>query len=571
MFRLQSRKMSALCSGGKMLYDVIVVGSGISGLYAALYAKKMGRKVAIVTKSNPLRSNSAVASGGINAVVDLNEYDSYLQHARDTIAGADGLVHRNNIENMCKEAPYIIEELMQMGVGFETDKNDTVLQRPFGGGSASRTCYIADKTGAAIVQVLLKACIKEGAKLLSNYQFLNIATYNEKLSGITVLRRHDSQVITLVCKSLVLAGGGYAGIYRGHSTNSQESSGDTIAAAFRAGITLSNMEFVQFHPTTLMTNSALISEAARGEGAYLIDETGTRFTDELATRDKLTSAIIEHRTQGHSIYLDFRHLGEAFIDKKLPSTRKIAYNSAGVDIVKELLEITPSAHYSIGGIWTRSDTSTSMAGIYACGECAVTGVHGANRLGGNSLLEGAYFGRIAGHEAAQLSNKLDFQPIDYSNVEKDVNRVTVILEGENHFNINAMRINLGETLFKEIGPFRSEESLSNAITYITYLRSKRFGLHCVNKELENNVELSSIIEFYNSLFVAEALAHCAIKREESRGVHFRSDFPNKDDKNFKAASYINKLEHNYMKITYENAVKTNIWYSIKKYLISLKG
>ena len=285
------------------------------------------------------------------------------------------------------------------------------------------------------------------------------------------------------------------------------------------------MEFVQFHPTTLTTNGALISEAARGEGAYLVDEEGNRFTDELQTRDKLSRAIFEHMNKGHKVYLDFRHMDESLIDAKLPSTRKMALNSAGIDITKELLEVIPSAHYSIGGIWTRSDTSTSLPGVFACGECAVTGVHGANRLGGNSLLEGAYFGRIAGYESAKYSNKRDYLPIDYACVEKDVNRVNVILQGENRFNINAMRINLGESLFRDVGVFRSEESLNRAITYTQYLRGKRYGLHCINKETENNVELSSILEFYNALFIAEAMANSALKRKESRGVHYRSDFP----------------------------------------------
>ncbi|HFS85303.1 MAG TPA: FAD-dependent oxidoreductase, partial [Epsilonproteobacteria bacterium] len=307
-----------------MLYDVIVVGSGISGLYAALYAQKTGAKVAVLTKGNPMRSNSAVASGGINAVINLGAYDSYLKHADDTVTGADGLVHRKNVERMCQEAPSIIHELSDMGVGFDMNEDDSIAQRPFGGGSAVRTCYIADRTGSAIVMSLLQKCRKEGIDILTNYKLLNILRFNEKLSGISVLRRKDSQVIALACKSLVLAGGGYAGVFRGHTTNAQESSGDVIAAAFRANILLSNMEFVQFHPTTLVNSGSLVSEAARGEGAYLVDETGTRFTDELQTRDKLSRAIIEHINAGHQVFLDFRHLGEALINKKLPSSRKTA-------------------------------------------------------------------------------------------------------------------------------------------------------------------------------------------------------------------------------------------------------
>ena len=502
-----------------MLYDVVVVGSGISGLYAALYARRAGFSVAVLSKGNPFRSNSAVASGGINAVINMGAYDSVQDHINDTIEGSDGLSHESNIKKMCHEAPRIINELREMGVGFDEDEEGNIQQRPFGGAKVERTCYIADRTGASIVQTLLLKCRDEGVHILANHKFLNITKYKDRLSGVTVLRRQNSQVIALACKSLVLAGGGYAGIFRGHSTNSQESSGDVIAAAMRADMRLSNMEFVQFHPTTLAHNGTLISEAARGEGAYLVDEKGTRFTDELLTRDKLCREILEHIKKGHKVYLDMRHLGEELINTRLPSTRKVALSAAGVDIVTELLEIEPSAHYTIGGIWTREDTSTDMPAVFACGECAVTGVHGANRLGGNSLLEGAYFGRLAGKEAARMALKRDFQPIDYAYVEKEWRRIEVILEGESRFNINALRKNLGESLFKNAGVFRKRASLSSALEYIHYLMGLQYGLHCVNKELNNNVELASILEFKNALLIAEAMAVSALERKESRGVH----------------------------------------------------
>lgn len=554
-----------------MLYDVIVVGSGIAGLFAALYAKKSGASVAILTKSNPFRSNSAVASGGINAVISVDEYDSILNHIEDTIKGADGVVNEKNIADMCHEAPEIINELKEMGVGFDSDESGKIMQRPFGGTKAKRTCYIADRTGSAIVQKLLMECRNAGIEILSNHQLLNIAKYKEELSGVTVLRRSDSHVIALACKSLVLAGGGYAGIFRGHSTNSQESSGDIIAAALRARLRVSNMEFVQFHPTTLATNGALISEAARGEGAYLVDEIGERFTDELQTRDRLSREIAKHILNGHKVFLDFRHLSQELIETKLPSTQKMALNSAGIDIRSELLEIMPSAHYSIGGIWTRGDTSTDIAGVYACGECAVTGVHGANRLGGNSLLEGVYFGRLAGSEAAKRVKRREFLPIDYADIDKELRRVNLILDGESHFNINSMRKNLGESLFKNVGVFRDENSLSSAFEYVGYLFKKQYGLHCVNKERENNVELSSIIEFKNALYIAEAMILSALKREESRGVHYRNDFPLKDEIKFGSPSYVRLLDENLFEITFENVALDDLWHRFKKLLSKLKG
>lgn len=553
-----------------MLYDVIVVGSGISGLFAALYASRAGCSVVVITKSNPFRSNSAVASGGINAVINLSEYDSVRQHIQDTISGADGLSNESNINEMCQQAPSIIAELTKMGVKFDSDENGKIKQRPFGGASANRTCYIADRTGSAIVQTLLQQCRKEGVEILSNHQLLSIAKFNDKLSGITLLRREDSHVTAFACKSLVLAGGGYAGIYRGHSTNPQESSGDLIAAALHAGMRLSNLEFVQFHPTTLK-NGALISEAARGEGAYIVDETGERFTDELQTRDKLSRAILEHMQDGHKVFLDFRHLSAETIETKLPSTQKMALNSAGIDIKTELLEIAPSAHYTIGGIWTRGDTSTDIPGVFACGECAATGVHGANRLGGNSLLEGAYFGRMAGIESARRAKRQDFLPIDFSQVDKEYRRINLLLDGESHFNINAMKKNLGESLFKNVGVYRCESSLADAFEYVHYLMKCQYGLHCVNKEKHNNVELSSILEFKNALYIAEAMILSCLKREESRGVHFRTDFPNRDDKYYGESSYIMDLGDGFLKISFENNMMDDFLYKIKSYFKKLKG
>jgi len=553
-----------------VLYDVIVVGSGIAGLFSALYARKSGSSIAILTKSNPFRSNSAVASGGINAVINLNEYDSILNHINDTIDGADGLVNKKNITNMCHDAPDIIEELREMGIGFDVDEDGKIMQRPFGGANANRTCYVADRTGSAIVQKLLMECRNAGIHILSNHQFLSITKYKDALSGVTVLRRRDSQVIALACKSLVLAGGGYAGIYRGYSTNSQESSGDIIAAALRAKMRLSNMEFVQFHPTTLVTNGALVSEASRGEGAYLVNERGERFTDELQTRDKLSREIIQQMLKG-KVYLDFRHLKKELIETKLPSTQKIALDSAGIDILNELLEIMPSAHYSIGGIWTRGDTSTDIPGVFACGECAVTGVHGANRLGGNSLLEGVFFGRIAGSEAAKRVTRREFLPIDYADINKELRRVNLIIDGESHFNINTMRKNLGKYLFKNVGVFRDEKSLVDAFEYVEYLLSKQYGLHCVNKDRDNNVELSSILEFKNALYIAQAIILSALKREESRGVHFRKDYNIKNDDKFSSPSYVKLLDENIFEITFEGIVLDDLWHRFKKVLTKIKG
>ena len=549
-----------------MIYDVVVVGGGIAGLYAALVAKKNGANVANVVKNNIFVSNSSVASGGINAVLKHTPNDSITKHVNDTIKGATGLSDTLSIKAMCQEAPYIIEELHAMGVAFDTNEEGQIAQRPFGGASANRTCYKADKTGAAIVQGLIKACQKEGIEILQQHMVLDIATFEGKLSGITVLRRKDSHVIALACKALVLAGGGFAGAYRNHTTNSAQSSGDVIALALRAKMRLSNMEFVQFHPTTLKTTGALISEAARGEGAYIVDETGERFTDELQTRDKLSQALARHMQQGHEVFLDFRHLDEELIATRLPSTQSLALNSAGIDITKELLPIAPAAHYTMGGIWTRYDTSTSLDGVFACGECAVSGVHGANRLGGNSLLEAAHFGRVAGKNAAHYAQKHTFLPIDYAFVEKNMRQIKLIIEGESLFNVNAMRQNLGENLFKNAGIFRTEYALSSALEYVHYLVRRQYGLHCIDKSLDNNVELVAILEFLNALKASQAMILSALKRQESRGAHYREDFEARNDKDFLRPSILHVMRDDLYKVNFSHHTWQQWWYKVLKKL-----
>ncbi|MBV5279558.1 MAG: FAD-dependent oxidoreductase [Campylobacteraceae bacterium] len=545
-----------------MTYDIIIIGSGIAGLMAAIEAKSEINRVAIITKSNIFKSNSAIASGGINAVIDENDNTQIQEHIDDTMKSAQGLGNKKAVTYLCKRAPHIIKKLCDYGVAFDKDEKGKILQRSFGGGSSKRTCFVGDSTGASITQALIKKAKLSGVEFLVNQYVMDITKIDSFVSGVVVLKRIDSSVIVYPAKAIVLAGGGYAGIYRGFSTNAQDCTGDLLSVALRAGLSLKDMEFVQFHPTGFAKTSYLISEAARGEGGYLVNSDGERFVHELGTRDVLARAIFEQIRKGQKVYLDMRHLPLSVIETRLPSLYKNAYNQVGIDISAELLEVKPVAHYSMGGI-EAPFTCSSLKGLFVCGESASLGVHGANRLGGNSLLEGAVFGELAGMKAKEYANYQNFLPIDYNVVIKDMSLVDRIFEGDCSKNFNAMRISVGKIMFQKVGIFRNASSLQEAFDYMKYLRLESNTLHCIDKDKNNNVELISILELRNALELSEAIILGALKREESRGAHYREDFP-LTCKGAKRHILIKEYQKGFFKVAYE---ESKIVQFIKKLLI----
>ncbi|TQV61933.1 MAG: FAD-dependent oxidoreductase [Sulfurovum sp.] len=322
-----------------MIYDVVVVGGGIAGLMASIEAKTDTNRVALITKGNIFKSNSAMASGGINAVLDSTNIKEIEKHIEDTFKATYGLGERKTIEYMCYNAPHIIQKLVDFGVEFDKDESGEIAQRSFGGGSTKRTCYVGDKSGSAIVQVLIKKARSLGVEFLVNNFVMNLAVTDKKISGVVSLRRADSTLVIYPAKAVILAGGGYSGIYRGFSTNAVDYTGDMLAIALRAGLRLVDMEFVQFHPTGFVKTSYLVSEAARGEGGYLVNSLGERFVNELETRDVVARAIAKEIFMGREVFIDLRHLGKEVIEKKLPSLYKSAYLQAGIDVCNELLPI----------------------------------------------------------------------------------------------------------------------------------------------------------------------------------------------------------------------------------------
>jgi succinate dehydrogenase / fumarate reductase flavoprotein subunit len=532
-----------------MIYDVIIVGGGIAGLMAAIEAKDEGNKVALISKGNVFKSNSSIASGGINAVLDTNNTNEINQHIQDTLNSAKGIGDKKTIIYMCKQASSIIDKLIEYGVDFDRDENQKILQRPFGGGSTNRTCYVGDKTGSAITMALIKKAKKVGITFLPNTFVLNLAKYQDRISGIIALNRENSQVIIYSSKAVVFAGGGYSGIYRGYSTNAPDYTGDLLAVCLRAGLYLKDMEFVQFHPTGFVKTNYLVTEAARGEGGYLINSDRNRFINELETRDKVARAILKEQLEGKKVFIDLRHLGLEKIQQKLPSLYNSALTQKGVNLAEELLEITPVAHYTMGGVDVNM-TKSEIKGLFICGEMASNGVHGANRLGGNSLLEGCVFGSLAGKNANKYAKENEYSPINYNIVIKDIEMVNFILKGDSTQNFNAIRISLGKCLFEKVGIIKNEKSLTIAFDYIKYLRQISYNLHCINKENNNNVELVAILELRNALEISEAIILSAQKRCESRGAHFREDFPNMI-KAFNKSFVLKELKKGYLKISFK--------------------
>jgi succinate dehydrogenase / fumarate reductase flavoprotein subunit len=523
-------------------HDVLVVGAGLSGLRTAIELAP-SFDVAILTKVHPLRSHSVAAQGGINAAMSPD--DSWESHAYDTVKGSDYLADQDAVELLTKGAPKAVTENERWGTAFSRTPDGRIAQRPFGGAGYPRTCYAADRTGHNLLHTTFEQCMRLGIKLYDEYFATSLVHDGYRIHGLTAINIASGEVIGFAAKSVVLATGGFGRVYR-NSTNALINTGDGCALALRAGVPLKDMEFVQFHPTTLYGSSILITEGARGEGGQLLNAEGVRFMDkyapekmELAPRDIVARAIRTEVLEGRGfedeyVHLDLRHLGKEKIMKRLPGIRDISIYFADVDPIEEPIPVQPAQHYSMGGIDCSKHGMTSLGGLYAVGENACMSVHGANRLGGNSLLETLVFGRIVGQEVGKHLGSYGAPTLDL--VRDEVfsvrERLQALLLNEQGESQNEIRVSLTSTMNDYVGVFRKREDLEFAVKMVLELKQRAKKLSIGETDKKFNYSLVRALELLNMIDLAEAISKGALMREESRGAHWRLDFPHRDDTKF---------------------------------------
>ncbi len=524
-------------------HDVVVIGGGLAGMRAAVEAAEAGADVAIVSKMHPVRSHSGAAQGGINAALGNREEDTPEAHAFDTIKGSDYLGDQDAVEAMCEDAPHQLIWLEHRGCIFSRMPDGRIAQRPFGGAGTPRTCYSADVTGLVILHTLWEQLERFGVKVYEEYFCTALAIDNGIGTGVVAYNMRNGELEQIAAKATIFATGGAGRMYL-KTTNGYASTADGMGIAYKAGIPLMDMEFMQFHPTTLKENGVLMTEGARGEGAYLLNAQGERFMfkyapnkGELASRDVVSRAewteILEGRGVDGCVLLDMRHLGREKILERLPQIRELALDATGKDAVNEPIPILPGAHYTMGGIETDKWGATRVPGVYAAGECACVSVHGANRLGGNSLLETIVFGSRSAKHAIDYIKKIgDVVPSDKT-LRAEQERVRTLLGRSGGTRAPKLRHAMNETMSANTFIFRDEQGLSKAVQDLDRVR-KEFdsNVYVMDKSKTFNTDLVSAFETDFLIDVAQALAKGALERKESRGAQARTDFPERDDANW---------------------------------------
>ncbi len=505
-----------------MKCDVLIIGAGGAGLVSAIKVHRKGVKVIVITKEYPTRSQTCMAQGGINAAFGNAGDDSVEAHIQNTLKSAHGLADEEAVRFLCGNAKEAVEWLDSLGVCFSRTKDAKIAQRKLGGASAARACYAQDYTGLKILHTLYDVCLGLGIEILNERCLLDICVDADIASGAKVLNIRTGKVEQYQSKSIIIATGGYSRIYSHFSTNSTATTGDGIACAIRAGARVSDMEFVQFHPTALKGSSILISESARGAGGYLLNSKNERFVDELLPRDEVARAINDEISKGEDVFLDIRHLGEDFIDSELPQERKLAKLYENIDPVYDLIPIKPVAHYTMGGIAVDENSMTNIKGLFAVGECANHRVHGANRLGGNSLLELIVFGQQAGKNAAKFALDSTAQTV----CKKEVELESLFIKPSIDF--YKIKEQLADSFYENVGISRDEASMKKAYDEVQIYIKQLPQMGVEDNSQIYNTNLVEFLEFKNMLELAKLVLVGAMKRKDSIGAHFRSDAMDED-------------------------------------------
>jgi len=541
-------------------YDVIVLGAGGSGLRAAVGLSEAGLKTACISKVFPTRSHTSAAQGGISASLGNMGEDDWRWHMYDTVKGADWLGDQDSIEYLCKEAPAAVIELEKYGVPFSRTDDGKIYQRPFGGmtknygnGIVQRTCAAADRTGHAILHTLYGQALKHNTEFFIEYYALDLLMKDGECKGLIAWNLNDGTIHRFRAHSTIIATGGYGKAYYS-ATSAHTCTGDGNAMVLRAGLPLQDMEFVQFHPTGIYGHGTLISEGVRGEGGYLVNSKGERFMEryapkakDLASRDVVSRSMSIEINEGRGVgkeqdhvHLHLSHLDKSIIESRLPGITEAARLFANVDVTKEPIPVVPTVHYNMGGIPTNykaevltGNDSETVPGLMAIGEAACVSVHGANRLGSNSLIDLVVFGRAAAKRAAEIVKPgTPHEDIGETETEKCLERFDKLRNSNGENSTAELRLSMQKTMQSKCAVFRTEKTLKEGVDNIRKAYDGMESISVKDKSLVFNTDLVETLEFDNLIRQAITTVDSAYNRQESRGAHAREDFPKRDDEKF---------------------------------------
>jgi len=542
-------------------YDVVVLGAGGSGLRAAVGLSEAGLKTACISKVFPTRSHTSAAQGGISAALGNMGEDDWRWHMYDTVKGSDWLGDQDAIEYLCKEAPRAVIELERYGVPFSRTEDGKIYQRPFGGmtknygnGTVQRTCAAADRTGHAILHTLYGQALKHNTEFFIEYFALDLIMKNGECKGVIAWNLTDGTIHRFRSHITIIATGGYGKVYQ-TATSAHTCTGDGNAMVLRAGLPLQDMEFVQFHPTGIYGVGTLITEGVRGEGGFLVNSEGERFMEryapnakDLASRDVVSRSMEVEINEGRGagkekdhIYLHLDHLDQKVIDERLPGISEAAKTFANIDVSKQPIPVVPTVHYNMGGIPTNykaevltlNGSEKTVPGLMAIGEAACVSVHGANRLGSNSLIDLVVFGRAAAKRAAELIKPgMPHEEVSQSETDKCLNRFDKIRNSNGGTRTADLRASMQKTMQTKCAVFRTDKTLQEGVNQIRKPLEGMKDLSVGDKSLIFNTDLVETLEFDNLIGQALTTMDSAYNRKESRGAHAREDFTKRDDKNF---------------------------------------